>query len=102
LANGDTYLTEFGLPRGSNIASDFLWRCGLSELSGCAKEAVAGMFSYGAIFAVSDSLVNTFVSKHREQLVAMEKLANQGHWINGYMFERLWLHLFGMPFLRAI
>jgi hypothetical protein len=35
-----------------------------------------------------------------ECVPAMRALA-QGHYAHGYVFERLWLHLFGLPFIRA-
>ena len=95
---GNIYRKEQKLEAGVNIASHFLNRCLLNDLSLEASNAELGVFSYGAIFAVSDPLVSTLRNSRKSALEEMLKLS-LGSKINGYMFERLWLHLFGEKFI---
>lgn len=88
-----------GLDPGENIAAHFLRRCGLDDLSLEASAAHIGRFNYGAIFAVADKVLADFVMRRRPQIEQMLELSRSEH-INAWMFERLWLHLMGAPFIR--
>lgn len=95
---GNIYRKEQRLESGVNIAAHFLSRCRLDDLSSTAINSDLGVFSYGAIFAISDSIVNKLRDSREDALEEMQKLST-GSSINGYMFERLWLHLFGLNFI---
>lgn len=82
------------LPRGVNIAAHFLI---LAELPHLAREAELhslGIFSYGALFAVRNSMIkklplNTLKLLHQAAI---------GDICYGYILERMWLHLFDADF----
>ncbi len=93
--NGDTYRTLHGLPKGTNLAAHFFAICGLPAHAARAEQHLLGRFSYGAIFAVRNRL---FAELPLDGLRRMRRVA-LGHTCHGYMIERLWLHLFGEPFL---
>jgi hypothetical protein len=95
---GIVYRKEQKLQAGVNIAAHFLSRCLLDDLSLQAANSEMGIFSYGAIFAVSDGLVSALLNSRKNALEEMRDLSI-GDAINGYMFERLWLHLFGANFI---
>lgn len=96
---GSTYRQKHMLPSGVNIMAHFLDFCGLKELAAQAETAEVGTFSYGAIFAVRNSRVQTFLDMARPQLEKIELLTRAD--LNyGYIFERCWLHLFGAPFVH--
>lgn len=88
-----------GLEPGENICAHFLQKCGLEKLSREASGAHIGRFGYGAIFSVADKVLGDFVGSHRPQIEQMMEVSKQDH-INAWMFERLWLHLMGVPFIR--
>jgi len=95
---GNTYRHKHMLPNGTNIAAHFFEFCGFDAIAQRALNADIGVFSYGAIFAVRGSLVGKLVAESKQQLAAMELLSRAD--LNyGYVFERLWLHLFGEPFV---
>jgi hypothetical protein len=83
------------LPSGANIAGHFLRQCNWTELGETAEGHIAGRFAYGALFAARQNLLERASSKSFE--LALE--AANSHPMYGYILERLWLHLFGEPFL---
>lgn len=87
----------YGLQCGWNITGHFLEKCGLIDLAENAWSSDLGQFAYGAMFAVHSDLV---CSIPESCLPAMRMLTQQ-HYSNGYVFERLWLHLFGLPFIHS-
>lgn len=89
------YRASHNLSPAKGIASDFLQRCGMSELADCADKTTVGTFSYGALFAVKGYRLSQIPSESLELLL---KAANSHH-VYGYIIERLWLHLCGEPFL---
>ena len=91
------YRSIHHLSPAKNIASDFLQRCGMTELATYAHQSTVGTFSYGALFAAKGSHLNRIPQESLELLL---KAANSHH-IYGYIIERLWLHLCGEPFLLA-
>jgi hypothetical protein len=52
-------------------------------------------YAYAAIFAVRNDRLSMIP---QECIPKMRKLACE-HYSVGYMYERLWLHLFGQPFV---
>jgi tetratricopeptide (TPR) repeat protein len=96
---GNTYRQKHMLPNGVNVAAHFFEFCGFDDIAHRALESDVGVFSYGAIFAVRGTLVAKLVAEARQHLVKMELLARAD--LNyGYIFERIWLHLFGEPFVK--
>ncbi len=91
------YLAHNKLESGYNISGHFLERCGLTELAAEAWAASTGRFAYGAQFAVQNRRLHLIP---KENLAWMKKLARE-FYVNGYIFERLWLHFFGLPFVKT-
>ncbi len=92
----ETYRQVHGLPDGSNIAAHFLAMCGLPGLAAQANGRLLGRFSYGAVFAARRSRLRAVPA----EALALLRRASLGHEVYGYVLERLWLHLFGMPFVQ--
>lgn len=92
------YARIYGLPMGANIASHFLSMGGLDELAEKAEPAECGNFAYGAIFAVRTRLLAALNPAVTSKLIALAR----GPAVHGYVFERLWLHFFGAPFLSLV
>ena len=96
---GNTYRQKHMLPNGANVAAHFFDFCGFDDIAQRALESDIGVFSYGAIFAVRGTLVAKLLAESRQHLVKMELLSRAD--LNyGYIFERIWLHLFGEPFVK--
>lgn len=89
-----SYRSGHGLPNGANIAEHFLRSVGWEELAAEAEEADFGQFAYGAIFAVR----NERLQRIPEDVLKRMLIVSQSHMIYAWFFERLWLHLFGLPF----
>ena len=92
---GHAYRVLCGLPEGTNLASHFLATCGLPALAAQAARHLVGRFSYGAIFAAENRLIAGLPAAALRRLRA----AALGPTCYGYMIERIWLHLFGDPFM---
>jgi hypothetical protein len=92
---GHAYRTMHGVPEGANLAGHFFSMCGLPDLARRAQAHLVGCFSYGAIFAVRNRLIAEL------PLEALRRMrhAALGPACHGYVIERIWLHLFGEPFL---
>jgi hypothetical protein len=90
------YRDHHGLPPGWSIGGHFLERCGLRKLAEDAWNPVIATTAHGAIFAIRNHRLSQIEAKC---LPRMRKLA-AGHYSHGYIFERLWLHLFGLPFIQ--
>lgn len=95
---GRDYLSGHGLPAGTNIAAHFLRSAGWNELAVEAEAAEFGQFAYGAIFAVRNELLRRIP----EDVLRRLHLMSRSHPLYPWIFERLWLHLFGLPFHPAI
>lgn len=95
LSHREEYSKLHDLPNGGNMAAHFLRMADLPELAAQAEEADFGRFCYGAIFAVRSRLLVRINPDSCRKLLTLSK----GHSVHGYVFERLWLHLFGEPFL---
>lgn len=96
---GASYRQKHMLPPSANLMEHFLDLNGLTKLAEKSRGADIGVFSYGAIFAVRNRSIATFLADARPHLEKMELLtrADPNY---GYMFERTWLHFFGEPFVR--
>lgn len=79
-----------------NIAEHFFQSVGWESLAKDAAQANLGEFCYGAIFAVKNHLLTTISP---DVLNVMQSKKRQ-HSLYPYIFERLWLHMFGLPFLK--
>jgi len=95
---GRDYLSGHGLPQGANIAAHFLASAGWHELAEQAEAADFGQFAYGAIFAVRNELLQRIP----EDVLQRLQLMARSHPLYPWIFERLWLHFFGLPFHPAI
>lgn len=91
------YSRVHNIPLGWNLAGHFLEMCGLIETAERAWRSDIAYMNYGAIFGVKNSQL-----KHLPVacIPQMRKLA-QGHYYHGFIFEKLWLHIFGMPFQKV-
>lgn len=88
------YRDYHGIAPGWSMSGHFLELCGLHDLAREAWTSYVGQFAYGAIFAVGTGCLDRIP---RRKLARMRKLA-AGHPVHGFLYERLWLHLFGLPF----
>ena len=82
-------------PAGWSLSGHFVESCGLIELAEQAWLAVFVRYAYAAIFAVGNERLSLIP---KSCVPRMRKLACE-HYSGGYMYERLWLHLFGLPFV---
>lgn len=89
------YREHHQIPKGWSVAGHFLEACGLLELAKEAWKATLTRFAYGAIFAVRNERL-AMIPPGR--LTRMRELACGLH-VHGFVFERMWLHLFGVPFV---
>jgi tetratricopeptide (TPR) repeat protein len=96
---GATYRQKHMLSAGENIMAHFLELCGLNELAATAREGDLGVFSYGAIFAAHNTRIANFLAQAGRHLEKIE-LLTRADMNYGYIFERVWMHLFGEPFRR--
>lgn len=84
-------------PNTSNIAAHSLRKWKLDALADEADRHTAGVFSYGAIFAVRNAYVAKLSDESKD---AMYDFSVGGAAANGYILERMWLHIFGTAFYR--
>jgi hypothetical protein len=77
----------------------FMDLCGLPRLCEAARGGDLGTFSYGAIFAVRHERVVAFLEEAGTGIDKIE-LLTRADMNYGYMFERVWMHFFGEPFVR--
>lgn len=87
------YRSEHGLGEAANLSQDFLERCGLPELAASAASHHLGQFAYGGHFAAANAVLAGLSADAVSQMhrVSTTRMA-------AYMFERHWLHFFGLPF----
>lgn len=90
----DGFHRRHGTPKDWSVTGYFMDLVGLPEVAREAWTHYSGQFAYGAIFAVAEERLNRIPAK---SLAVMRKLACDDP-LHGYLFERLWLHLFGLPF----
>lgn len=96
---GRRYLEKHMLPDGANIAEHFLEMVGMEKLALEASKHQYGVFSYGAIFAVKTNILEKFINNTSSKTMDRLALLSRADMNYGYIFERLWLHFFGEPFL---
>lgn len=89
------YAEFYQVPHGWSLTGHFIESCGLISLAEEAWRAVTVRYAYAAIFAVRNDRLSMIP---QECIPKMRKLACE-HYSVGYMYERLWLHLFGQPFV---
>jgi hypothetical protein len=88
----------YGVEPGRNLVSAFLRSSHLEELADRAASHLIGRFSYGAIFAVRNELVDAVPQQTWERI--SEYLAR--HSELPYFLERMWLHIFGADFFLPL
>lgn len=93
----EDYRSVNQLKAGTHLSQHFLSKCNLPDIAAHAASHPLGRFSFGAIFAVANSLLQSLPPG---SVCSMHKLA-QEHYSNGYLFERHWQHIFGIPFLLS-
>lgn len=90
------YRDFHGVAAGANLVEHFFLSVGWEEMARLSAAADIGSFGYGALFAVRGRALDRIPP---EVLERMEEMAAND--INGYFFERLWLHFFGEGFLKV-
>lgn len=83
------------LPPGWSLTGHFIEQCGLAELAEEAWRAVIVRYAYAAVFAVRNERLSRIP---KVCIPKMRELACE-HYSGPWMYERLWLHLFGHPFV---
>ncbi|PAW60235.1 MAG: hypothetical protein B9S37_10090 [Verrucomicrobiia bacterium Tous-C3TDCM] len=91
------FCNHHNLPDGWSIGGYFLEKCGLDDLAKQAWDATLMQFSFGAMFAVRNNRLGRL---GRTSLNKMIRLAC-GHHSAGFVYERMWLHFFGQPFIKV-
>ena len=91
----EDYCKYVNLPAGWSVTGYFLESCGWSALAREAWKATLVRGVYAAIFAVRNERLS-FIP--RKCLPRMREIACE-HPSTGFVYERLWLHLFGLPFI---
>ena len=92
------YLRVHGLDAGEAVVPHFLKTCGLEKLSATAEHGVLGEFCYGGIFGIQPGSAARLSQHDVETLLTFSR----EHGIHAYVFERVWLHLFGYPFVAGV
>jgi hypothetical protein len=96
---GHDYKTLHKLVDGMNIAEHFYAFLGFDEYVLLAAGHEIGIFAYGAIFSVDRAIVQAFkdrVGSRIDRLILISKADP----VYGYIFERSWLHLFGIEYIK--
>nr|AIA14301.1 Unknown Function [uncultured bacterium] len=86
-------------PNTGNIAAHALRKWKLDALADQAEKHSVGVFSYGAIFAVRNEGVARLPAESKELIYEFSVGAAAA---NGYILERMWLHIFGTGFYRRV
>ena len=91
----EDYLSKNKLSEGTNISEHFLKKCQLPQLAESAASHNFGRFTFGAIFAVKNQLLNDLPEISVKSMLEL----SLEHYTSGYLFERHWFHIFGKSFL---
>ena len=86
------YSEYYQVPKGWSLAGHFLEMCGLHEVAREAWRAWVLRFAYGAMFAVK----NYRLARIPWECIGKMRWLTCEHWSIGYLFERMWLHIFGL------
>lgn len=95
----EAYRRKQSLPEGTNLIAHFLAMCGLERLVSEAQLSDVGTFAYGPVFAVRSHRLAAFLDEARPHLGKLDVLSRTAP-LYQHLFERTWLHLFGLPFVR--
>jgi hypothetical protein len=90
------YRKHFNLEKGFSICGHFLEACGLMDLAEQAWRSSLGQFTYGAQLGVK----NTRLSRIPKDCLPRMRELTWAHYTTGFVYERMWLHLFGIPFTK--
>lgn len=87
------YRKLYNLNANEGIVPHFFRSCRSPEFQAASQQSEFASFAYGSAFAVRARLVESFDEDLVEELLllSLEPFAD-------YLFERLWLHLFGLRF----
>ena len=96
---GSEYKNRHYLAEGVNIAEHFYSLLSLNEYAKMASGNEVGIFSYGAIFSVDSDAVTAFKERLGSRIDHL-LLLSRADKIYGYIFERSWLHLFGLEYIK--
>lgn len=91
-----SYRNFHRLPNGTNLVEHFFRLVGLESHADEARMADLGTFGFGAIFGVRSELIDRIPG---ESMRSIRRLCQRDD-LHAYVMERLWLHLFGEPFLH--
>ncbi|MEY4753658.1 MAG: hypothetical protein RJA44_1333, partial [Pseudomonadota bacterium] len=92
------YREKQKLVEGTNLMAHFLGLCGFEELAEQARRADTGVYAHGSVFAVHHTVLERFLQTARPHLGKLDVLSRASP-VYQCMFERAWLHLFGLPFV---
>lgn len=93
------YRRLHGLSRGEHLLGHFLDLCGLDELATAARRSDLGRRAPGGILAVRQTVLEATVRQHRQALTHVLERVLPGHPLHARLWEHVWLHLFGLPFV---
>lgn len=93
------YRQKQGISEGVHLMAHFLYLCGFERLAEQAHRSDMGVFAYGPVFAVRHGRLAHFLQEARAHLGKLDVMARAAP-VYQYLFERAWLHLFGLPFVR--
>lgn len=88
-----------GVAEGANLSAAFFHVCGLPQLAADAAQADLGVMAVGGIFAVRNRVLDAARARITHRLDTLRTLClADPHY--GWVLERSWLHLFGLPHVR--
>lgn len=96
---GRRYRQLHGLTDSTHLGEHFLQLCGLADLAESARQADLGLQAWGGIFAVRQDRHAEAMRHLRPRLPHILATVRQ-HPVHVWLWEQLWLHVFGLPFLR--
>lgn len=93
------YRRLHGLDRGTHLLGHFLDLCGLGELARAARRSDLGRRAPGGILAVRQTVLEATVRQHQQALEHVLERVLPGQPVHARLWEHVWLHLFGLPFV---
>jgi hypothetical protein len=96
---GRRYRQLHDLPDEAHLGEHFLRLCGLHDLAGSARQADLGFQAWGGLFAIRQDRHAQTVQHLRPHLPHILAIVRE-HPVHVWLWEQLWLHVFGLPFLR--
>lgn len=94
------YRQLHGLTDAAHLGEHFLRLCGLPDLAESARHADLGFQAWGGLFAIRQDRYAQIVRHLQPRLPHILAIVRQ-HPVHVWLWEQLWLHVFGLPFLRS-